>query len=64
MSSAQDVFQTTFDFVLPRGYVDADGRVGRRGPAVEPRALPAADARDRALRARGDREPWVGLELV
>ena len=31
MSSAQDVFQTTFDFVLPRGYVDADGRVHREG---------------------------------
>ena len=31
MSSAQDVFQTTFDFVLPRGYVDADGRVPREG---------------------------------
>ena len=31
MSSAQDVFQTTFDFVLPRGYVAADGRVHREG---------------------------------
>ena len=31
MSSAQDVFQTTFDFVLPRGYVGADGRVHREG---------------------------------
>ena len=31
MSSAQDVFQTTFDFVRPRGYVGAGGRVHQEG---------------------------------
>ena len=47
MSSAQDVFQTTFDFVLPRGYVDADGRVPREG------TMRLATARDELI------PPWT-----
>ncbi len=29
--SSDTMFQTSFDFVLPRGYVDAEGRVHREG---------------------------------
>ncbi|MDB9920774.1 MAG: hypothetical protein GWP22_06215 [Actinomycetales bacterium] len=31
MTSQQDSFQTTFEFVLPRGYVDAHGTLHREG---------------------------------
>lgn len=31
MTTAPETFQTTFDFVLPRGYVDAEGNVHREG---------------------------------
>lgn len=31
MSTQSESFQTTFEFVLPRGYVDADGTVHREG---------------------------------
>ena len=31
MTSQVDSFQTTFEFVLPRGYVDADGNIHREG---------------------------------
>ena len=31
MSTDTAVFQTSFDFVLPRGYVDGEGRVHREG---------------------------------
>ncbi|MDE0974925.1 MAG: hypothetical protein OSA11_07550 [Candidatus Nanopelagicales bacterium] len=31
MTSQKDSFQTTFEFVLPRGYVDADGNIHREG---------------------------------
>ncbi|MDP4805350.1 MAG: hypothetical protein NWR45_10380 [Candidatus Nanopelagicales bacterium] len=31
MTTNTETFQTTFDFVLPRGYVDGEGKVHREG---------------------------------
>ncbi|HAN71295.1 MAG TPA: hypothetical protein DCQ36_06860 [Actinobacteria bacterium] len=31
MTASPEIFQTSFDFVLPRGYVDATGTVHREG---------------------------------
>lgn len=42
-SAAGDTFQTTFDFVLPRGYVDATGQIHREG------SMRLATARDELM---------------
>lgn len=43
MTTQTETFQTSFDFVLPRGYVDGEGRVHREG------SMRLATARDELM---------------